>query len=304
MPSPPTAINAKTQAYLVTMDKLLAPLVRLLIAKGVTHPMLDELMQRHYVAAAERWFVGEGERATASRLYMLTGIHRKKIAPLREADDDAPAAKPSVLQLVLDEWSSNPAFLNGRGARRKLALSRREGGERSFEALVEGVSKDIRPRAVMDRLLDAGIARLDDKGLLQIEFGPEQMRINPDGDHVAVDRLLRPATEAVTATVLRTRQRSAVFAIQVLGLSEAAALELTTEVRREIVEVLERFNERAERRARDEKKKRGPGPCTVYVGSYEWTDGLPPTPAAPAADEGAAAPAKKAGAARRKRPAP
>lgn len=270
----PTTINPnQAPQYLRAVDKALLPVIRLLIANGVTHPMLDQLLQRSYVAAALRWFVGTEAKPTASRLYMLTGIHRKKIAPLLEPSEDPVALTPSVAQQVLDEWSSNVNFLDRRGLRKSLPVSRREGGEVSFEALVETVSKDIRPRAVLDRMLDAGFASLDAKGRVRVALAPDRVSYPPDGD-VVVDRVLRPCAESVTNTVLRTGERSSTFGLRIEGLSEAAAIELTAELRKEIFELLTRFNDRAERRAHEERLQNGPGPCTLFAGSYEWIEGL------------------------------
>ncbi len=270
----PTPINpSQAPQYLRAVDRALMPVIRLLIANGVTHPMLDQMLQRGYVAAALRWFVGKDDKPTASRLYMLTGIHRKKIAPLLEPAEDPVALAPSVAQQVLDEWSSNVNFIDSRGRFKRLPMSRREGAEESFEALVESVSKDIRPRAVLDRMLEAGFATLDDKGRVCPAMATDHVHFPPDGDAV-VDRVLRPCAESITNTVLRTGERSSSYGLRIEGLSEATAIDLTNQLRKEMFDLLMRFNERAERRAREERRQQGPGPCTLFVGSYEWTDGL------------------------------
>ena len=145
------------------LRRLLRPLVRLLLRHQVTYPYLANLLKSVYVELADREFGIPGKSQTISRTSLLTGIHRKDVKRLREegfAEDAAPATVSLGAQLVL-RWTAAPEYRDADGRPRVLPRTRRETGEVSFDALVASVSKDIRPRAVLDEWLRLGIATLD-----------------------------------------------------------------------------------------------------------------------------------------------
>jgi len=141
---------------------LLRPLVRLLLAHQVSYPLLSRLLKSVYVEVALRDFPIEGKRQTDSRLSLLTGIHRKDVRRLRGAVAEAHTPPPSVslgAQLVA-RWTGVPAFLDAEGRPRPLARSEDPDGSPGFDDLVASVSKDIRPRAVLDEWRRLGVASL------------------------------------------------------------------------------------------------------------------------------------------------
>jgi hypothetical protein len=144
------------------LRRLLRPLVRLLLRHQVTYPHLANLLKSVYVELADQDFGIPGKPQTISRTSLLTGIHRKDVKRLREEppdDDSAPATVSLGAQLVL-RWTAAPEYRGVDG--RPLALPRLSGDDGpSFDSLVASVSKDIRPRAVLDEWLRLGIATLD-----------------------------------------------------------------------------------------------------------------------------------------------
>jgi hypothetical protein len=66
-------------------------------------------------------------------------------------------------------WITRREFLDAKGRPRRLPRLASQGGERSFEALVASVSKDIRPRSVLDEWLHLGVVALerDDRVVLR-----------------------------------------------------------------------------------------------------------------------------------------
>lgn len=164
MVDPRDAPHAGPPAALVSgLRRLLQPLVRLLLRHQITYPFLANLLKSVYVELAEREFGIPGKAQTISRTSLLTGIHRKDVKRLRgETRDDAaaPATVSLGAQLVL-RWTASPQYLDDRGRPRSLPRLAHEGEEPSFDALVASVSKDIRPRAVLDEWLRLGIATLD-----------------------------------------------------------------------------------------------------------------------------------------------
>lgn len=146
---------------------LLRPLVRVLVANQVTFPVLGELLKQVYVESAQRDFAIEGGSETASRLSLLTGIHRKDIQRLRgdAAEDYSPPRSISLGARVVARWTAQPEYLDADGLPRALPLS---GDEPSFQRLVASVSTDIRPRAVIDEWRRLGVIEEGADGLIRL----------------------------------------------------------------------------------------------------------------------------------------
>ncbi len=170
-PEPPPALVS-------ALRRMLVPLARLLLAHGVTQPFLAGLLKGVYVEVAEREFAIEGRPQTTSRLSLLTGIHRKDVKRLREAPGESVGVPRSVslgAQLV-SRWVGLDAYRDESGP---LPLPRQipaDGGP-SFEGLVASVSKDIRPRAILDEWLRLGVATLDEADRVSLNtraFVPEK----------------------------------------------------------------------------------------------------------------------------------
>lgn len=153
--------------------RVMRPLVRLLLRHGVTYPAFAAALKRVFLDAARAELESRGMARTDSALTLLSGVHRRDVRQLTRgaaAPESAPASAAGAFGLateVVGRWLSDPAF-EGR------ALPR--GGADGFDALVAGVSSDVRPRAVLDELLRLGAVREDEAGvhLDQAGFIPRQ----------------------------------------------------------------------------------------------------------------------------------
>ena len=67
------------------LRRLLRPLVRFLIAQQLTFPMLNAILRSLYVDVADADFRLPDKSQSASRVALLTGIHRREVKRLREA---------------------------------------------------------------------------------------------------------------------------------------------------------------------------------------------------------------------------
>jgi hypothetical protein len=153
-----------SEALTSAVRTVLRPLVRLMLARGVTLPLAVELLKRVYVQVALEGKT-DGGSSTDSRVSMLTGVHRKDVKRLRGLPD-ASAELPRVVSLgaqLVSVWTTRPGWVDEQG--RPLALPRlgSAGGDRSFDALVACVSKDIRARPVLDEWLRLGVVHLNDR---------------------------------------------------------------------------------------------------------------------------------------------
>lgn len=145
------------------LNRLLRPLVRLLISFGITYPFLSELLKSLYVDVADKEFPVSGKAQTDSRISLLTGVHRKDTKRLRNADPDLKTVPSniSVGGALVAKWLSDQAYQDETKNPRPLPLLISDQQGTSFEELVQAVSKkDIRSRAVLDELIRLNMVHL------------------------------------------------------------------------------------------------------------------------------------------------
>ena len=158
---PPALVQALRQA--------LRPLLRVMLARGITLAYLTELIKSMLVEVAEKDFRLDGKPTTDSRVSLLTGVHRKDVNRLRRGNDDRTDAfqkMPPVVSLgaqLVAQWLGNPQFLDAEGQPVPLPRNISEGGAQSFEALVAGINSDIRSRVVLDEWLRLGVVSIDEQ---------------------------------------------------------------------------------------------------------------------------------------------
>jgi hypothetical protein len=158
----------KTRHTLIRALKgILRPLVRLLIQHQITFPALRELLKEVYVEVANEIIQRDGEAANNSRIYILTGVHRKDIKRIfeQQPEDNAPPADLSLGGAVIASWTAKGEYLDEQGMPRALKKSGND-DEPGFEQLVASVSKDVRPRALLDEWLRQGLIKLQQDQLV------------------------------------------------------------------------------------------------------------------------------------------
>lgn len=152
-------------AFVQALRRVLRPLVRLMLAKGITVQYLTEMLKSLYVEVAEREFRIDDKPPTDSRISLMSGVHRKDVSRLRaELEAEVPSA-PAVVSLganLVAVWLGSPLYTDAQGQPLALPRHRSEGGDVSFEALVASVNSDIRSKVVLDEWLRLGVAHLDD----------------------------------------------------------------------------------------------------------------------------------------------
>lgn len=155
-----------SDAFVRVLKGLLRPLVRTMIARGLTAPVIYGLLKRVFVEVAEDHFTLDEKPLTDSRIAMLTGVHRKDVRTIRAEYDTGTAetrGKSALLATVVGQWMTHPDFIDADGAPRPLSRSD------AFEDLVRMVSKDVRPRTVLDELMHAGFVVESDDGMLALQ---------------------------------------------------------------------------------------------------------------------------------------
>jgi hypothetical protein len=145
--------------------RFLRPLIRLLLHNSVQYPYLANLLKLTYVEVATHMPV-PGKEQTDSRVSLLTGIHRLDVKRLRGEivrGNDTPPPSVSLGAQAVMLWTTKPEYLDSKGRPLPLPRLASSGRPISFESLVQSISKDIRPRVVLDEWLRLGIARMDEK---------------------------------------------------------------------------------------------------------------------------------------------
>ena len=145
--------------------RVLQPLVRLLVRNGVTYTVLAAALKRVFLQVAQAELAGRNMPQTDSAVSLLSGVHRRDVreltrGPVSELGEPGPLG---LAAQVVARWMHDPAFVQSDGSTRVLP----KGGEgSSFDNLVAGVSRDVRPRAVLDELLRLGVVQDTEDGLV------------------------------------------------------------------------------------------------------------------------------------------
>lgn len=157
-------MNKQQSMLLTAIEKILTPLVRILLRNGIAFGEFGELARKVYVDVASRDFLPVSGRQTDSRVSGMTGLSRKEVKRLKQA----PAIGRSVDQnrfnravRVISGWGNDRRFTNGSGKPRQLDISE---GKDTFADLVDEYSGDVTVKAMLSILEESGsVARRGDK---------------------------------------------------------------------------------------------------------------------------------------------
>lgn len=172
-------MSTKTAVVLDRVLSAMRPFVRLLVRNSVPYQAFATALKRVFVEAARAELAARAMVPTDSAVTLLSGVHRRDVRHLGHRGGAAVAADlvppRSLAGEVIARWMSDPSLLDADGSPKVLARGS-EGSEGTFDALVVGVSRDVRPRAVLDELLRLGAVREDDDGihLLGAGFAPRK----------------------------------------------------------------------------------------------------------------------------------
>jgi len=165
---------------------LLKPLVRILLRAGIGFANFAEWAKFAYIEIAEDEFALNNRSQSTSRIAILTGMHRKEVARIRnELKHDNPefSSQPANrAERVVHAWLKEADYLDEHGAPKVIAIT---GSVPSFDKLAQKSSGDIHTTTVLEELLriDAvtlvgeGEIRLNTKGYFPEAHSNEQLDI-------------------------------------------------------------------------------------------------------------------------------
>src|SRR5262245_48537787 len=105
--------RALREHFVTAVHTMLRPVVRQLIAQGITYPALTEMLKEIYLDVATSEFALPFKRQTDSRLALVTGLNRKEISRLRrrqKALTPLVAVEDHLITHVIGRWMAGPPY--------------------------------------------------------------------------------------------------------------------------------------------------------------------------------------------------
>ena len=228
------------------LARLLRPLVRLAIRSGLTFPALADLLRELYVNVAEHDFALTSKSQTDSRVSLLTGIHRKEVSRLRGAGAPVNTVPVSISRTsrILARWLADRDFSDGAGRPKPLPRTGSD-VEPSFDRLVESVTRDVRPRVVLDEWLDRGLVTRDAEDRIILAEQAFVPKSGSDQQLYYLGRNLHDHIAAAVANVEGERPRFLERAVHYDGLTQPIAEMLERRSREIAMEALTTANREA-----------------------------------------------------------
>ena len=139
------------------LSLMFKPLIRLLIAQGVTHAEFSDTAKEVYVETALRHFEVDG-KVNKSRVAILTGLTRKEVKnvidrALSSSKKEKTHSRPSR---VLTGWYSDPKYQGPYGIPLELPYESSADDGPNFVELVRQYSGDMAPRQMLNQLIESG----------------------------------------------------------------------------------------------------------------------------------------------------
>jgi hypothetical protein len=132
--------------------KLIELVLRPAVAFSVRHALrlqdLLESLKKILVQTATAELAEKGERINASRLSVMTGVHRRDIDRILNIEAQPGYSKDLVVKIV-GQWQTDKRFLTKDGKPRVLELKK---GKKEFNALIESVSREVYPGIILFEL--------------------------------------------------------------------------------------------------------------------------------------------------------
>ncbi len=111
--------NAGSNALTAALARMLRPLVRILLQRGVSFKALSDLLKWLYADVAAEEFDIAGRKQSISRVSVITGLTRMEVARLldqRKPQDREASEKYNRAARVIAGWRRDTDFRDKRGA--------------------------------------------------------------------------------------------------------------------------------------------------------------------------------------------
>lgn len=153
------------------LESVMRPLIRLMLARGITYVIFTDWLKRVYVETALQDFRLSNKVTNDSRISVVTGVHRKDVRRLRETliinKSMVIPANVNLGSKLVSAWLTNPMFMLNNTSK-PIPRLKKHGGDVSFEALAELITKDVRSRALLDELERIGAVTIDEDDMVSL----------------------------------------------------------------------------------------------------------------------------------------
>ena len=147
-----TAADPLKEATLDALQRLLEPLVGLMLDTGITVQELNQVARERFVRVASKRVLDETGRESKSRVAIMTGLPRSEVTRILKDNQVSGRRRKRELhpsRRVLAGWFDSPHFSDPNGQPAVLPIY---GKRRSFQKLVETFGGGIPVRAMLDEL--------------------------------------------------------------------------------------------------------------------------------------------------------
>lgn len=270
--------------FVLAIRRLLRPMVRQLIAYGVSYSAFSQILKELYVEVAEQDFALPYKRQTDSRVALMTGLNRKDVHQLRRRAPQAHAAATEdtvAAQVVIGRWMAGPPYATPDGLPRRLAYESERPNAASFARLVRDLGIDAPVRSVLDELLRVGAVELLPNGDVELR---QQAHI-PAGDADAKFKLLGADPAELFTTMMHNIEQPDAPRLQRKVVYDNVGSEALEQLRAEARQVGEEFIRRANTLLASYDRDRNPQApdgrrMRVVLGAYYFEEpGTSPTTA-------------------------
>jgi hypothetical protein len=258
--------------------RIFRALARLCLRHGLSYEAVAEIAKRAFVEVARREFAIAGRKQTASRIAVLTGLHRKDVGRMLAVERPAEpgAARVAYAARVIAGWRRDEEFRDARGGPASLAF---DTGSPSFMDLVKRHGgQDVPGRAVLDELtrVDA-VTRLRD-GRIKLTA---RAYVPTAASEESLAILGSDVSDLISAIDhnLSSQPEAGLFQRRVAydNLPAEAVAEIHARVRHEGQSMLERLDRFFARRDRDSNPRAGgTGRKRAMAGVYFFTNDVTP----------------------------
>lgn len=139
------------QVLSYSVQKLLRPLIRILLRNGISYGMFTNIAKWVYVDVAIKEFGIANKKPTDSRIAIITGLSRKEVKNVKQMDKpNEVTERYNRAARVISGWIRDPTFQDGW---KEPAVLPAEGEGATFSELVKKYSGDVPARAILDELL-------------------------------------------------------------------------------------------------------------------------------------------------------
>ena len=234
---------------LKVITNILRPFVKLMIAHGVTFPMISEILKRVYVdVTISDYKLDPNKKITDSRITLLTKVHRKDVRRIRaeKEDIDLPEEYSSLGAQIVAKWFASDQYTDDNGKPKALMkLASKAKGEANFEALVSSLNNDIRPRAALDEMISQKMISEDSDGLIRLNEEAFIPRENFEELMGHFNRNIHDHLSAAVHNVVDERKPFMERSVYYNGLSNASIEKLEKLVEKHGMEALVALNKAA-----------------------------------------------------------